>query len=328
MKSANNRAENNESANRLSVRHLTTIFFLLSCTALVGQVKIVVLGSSTAAGTGASHPDSAWVNRYWNFLQDENPENEVINLAKGGYTTYHLLPTGIDTPGDRPDPDITRNINAALDSNPDAIIINLPSNDAANGFAVEEQLANYEQILQKANEANVPVWISTPQGRNLNLEGRTNLIEMRDSTYARYGDMAIDFWTNIAQSDGQLNTIFSSGDGIHLNDRGHRLLFERVVEKDIPGKIISGVIIVDDELHELKLYPNPANEVIYISRHENVSGPMDLRVVDMSGREGKISYVERTDRMIQVDIRDLEVGFYQLILSEGQVMRSQSFVKQ
>ncbi len=32
---------------------------------------IVLLGSSTATGTGASTPDSAWVNRYRQSLSDD-----------------------------------------------------------------------------------------------------------------------------------------------------------------------------------------------------------------------------------------------------------------
>ncbi|MEM6349031.1 MAG: hypothetical protein AAF927_34410, partial [Bacteroidota bacterium] len=59
----------------------------LDCLALQ-DFKIVVLGSSTAAGSGASSSDSAWVNRYRQYLQSINPDNQVVNLAQGGYNTY------------------------------------------------------------------------------------------------------------------------------------------------------------------------------------------------------------------------------------------------
>ncbi|MEZ4983685.1 MAG: SGNH/GDSL hydrolase family protein [Saprospiraceae bacterium] len=52
--------------------------------------RIVVLGSSTAEGTGASSPDSSWVNRYRASLS-RNTRYEVVNLARGGYTTFHIL---------------------------------------------------------------------------------------------------------------------------------------------------------------------------------------------------------------------------------------------
>ena len=54
--------------------------------------KLVVLGSSTAAGVGASSVDSGWVKRYRNYLFEKNTTINVINLAVGGYTTYDIMP--------------------------------------------------------------------------------------------------------------------------------------------------------------------------------------------------------------------------------------------
>jgi len=72
--------------------------------------RIVVLGSSTAAGAGSSTSDSAWVNRYRSFLQTLNPGNEVLNLARGGFSTLQLMPTGFEPPPRKPTPDTIRNI--------------------------------------------------------------------------------------------------------------------------------------------------------------------------------------------------------------------------
>ncbi len=57
------------------------------------KFRMVVIGSSTAAGQGAYPADSAWVNRYHAWLQQINPENDVLNLALGGFSTYQLLPS-------------------------------------------------------------------------------------------------------------------------------------------------------------------------------------------------------------------------------------------
>ena len=229
--------------------------FLLLCLALVlvpatahaqptseadGGVRIVVLGSSTAAGTGPSHPDSAWVERYRRHLQAMDPQHEVINLAVGGYTTYHLLPTETDSTGGRPAPDPEHNITQALVHNPDAIIINLPSNDAANGFTAEAQLSNYDAMLEQAEAEDVPVWIATTQPRNLDEAGRTIQTAMRDSTYARFGEHAIDFWTDFAADDTSLKPMYDSGDGVHMNDAAHVILFQRVVEADVFAAIKAG----------------------------------------------------------------------------------------
>lgn len=190
----------------------------------------VVLGSSTAEGTGPASPDSAWVNRYRAALVQANPRVSVVNLAKGGYTTYHVLPTG--SPG-APNAGITvdtaRNVTKALSLNPCTIIVNLPSNDAANQFSAAEQLANFSQIAETAQKAGVEVWICTPQPRNFSDPAQIQIQrEVVDSIFATYGDHAIDFWNGLADEKGHIRKEYDSGDGIHLNNAGHRLLFERV----------------------------------------------------------------------------------------------------
>lgn len=201
---------------------------------------IVILGSSTAAGTGPEHIASSWVNLFLAYAESLNANNRVINLAKGGYTTFHLMPRDDRPPEGRPAPDPCRCITMALHLNPSAVIINLPSNDAFCGYGVEEQLANYDRILALAEQRGIPVWITTSQPRNLPPEGRGNLLAMRDSTLARYQGRTIDFWTGLGQLDGTIDPAFDSGDGVHLNDRAHEILFRRVVEagllEEVAGK--------------------------------------------------------------------------------------------
>ena len=192
-------------------------------------VTVVILGSSTAAGTGPREIANAWVNRYLAYAESLDADNRVINLAKGGYTTYHLMPRDYDPPEGRPRPDPCRCITMALHLDPDAIVINLPSNDAAYGYSVEEQLANYDSLLVLAGRRDVPVWITTTQPRNLTVEGRANLMAVRDSTHVRFGERAIDFWSGLAMEDGSVDPAYDSGDGVHLNDRAHRVLFQRAV---------------------------------------------------------------------------------------------------
>ncbi|HFA47721.1 MAG TPA: glycosyl hydrolase family protein [Bacteroidetes bacterium] len=200
-------------------------------------VKIVVLGSSTAAGTGPSDTRNAWVNRFRRKLQSQNGYHQVINLAVGGYTTYHLLPSGTMVEKGKPQPNNKHNITMALSLNPDAVIINLPSNDAAKGFSLKEQLDNYTKICKPLYERGIPFWVSTPQGRNMEKEKRELQKTIMDSTYIRYGRRTLDFWRGLADWSGNISKKYNSGDGIHLNDEGHRLLFEEVWSKDILGAI-------------------------------------------------------------------------------------------
>ncbi len=196
--------------------------------ALADARLVVVLGSSTAEGVGPQRAENTWVNRYRAYLQQRDPSVEVLNLARGGYTTYHLLPTGTPTPEDRPRVDTLRNITAALRRHPEAIIVNLPSNDRAAGYTVEEQLRNFDAMVAAAEAAGVPLWITTTQPRNLDDAGRRDQRALRDSILTRYAPRVIDFWTGIALPDGRLDPTHDSGDHLHLNDEAHRLLFERV----------------------------------------------------------------------------------------------------
>jgi lysophospholipase L1-like esterase len=97
----------------MNKKGMLILFFVLWTTQAVyglgEKMRVVVLGSSTSVGVGASPIDSSWVSRYIVYLKSLNPQNEVINLAKSGYTTYHLLPDGYD---DWVDPN--RNITRAL----------------------------------------------------------------------------------------------------------------------------------------------------------------------------------------------------------------------
>ena len=216
-----------------------------------GSCSIVVLGSSTAEGIGASSPDSTWVNRFRNAVFLNDTRNEVINLAKGGYTTYHLLPTG-STAGSTVgiSVDRERNITKALSLNPAAIIINLPSNDAANYFPVEDQLANFDAMVSTANDQFVPVWICTTQPRNFSSSTQLQIQkDARDSIFAVYGDYAIDFWNGLAEPNGFILDMYDSGDGIHLNDKGHRLLFERVMEKMDVKNMCNAIKLIDMKSH-------------------------------------------------------------------------------
>ena len=249
---------------------------------------LAVLGSSTAAGTGPSTPDSAWVNRYRNYLFGFNTTIKVVNLAVGGYTTYDIMPTGFVPPPNRPTPKSANNITRAVTYNPEAIIINLPSNDANMGYSISEQLLNYDSILAVASENNIPVWVSTTQPRNFSATQVQVQIQMRDSTFARFSEKAIDFWTDIADSSGWINPEYNSGDGIHLNDRAHAILFSRVLDKAIINPIVTGVEFqnfVFEEYDLIQNYPNPFNSSTTINYSLPEDGKVQINIYDILGQK-------------------------------------------
>jgi lysophospholipase L1-like esterase len=197
--------------------------------------KIVVLGSSTAYGTGASPSSNSWVNRYANYLQQLNASNSVVNLAVWGYSTYQLMPTTSLPPVGRPVPDTLHNITAAITQNPDAIIVNLPSNDIVAGYTVSEIESNYQTIKDAATQANVPIWFTTTQPRtaNMNAAGQSNQMLLRDWITSTFAPRSVDFWTTLANADGTISSSYAAGDGVHVNNLGHQKLYNRVAGSNL-----------------------------------------------------------------------------------------------
>src|SRR5262245_22562301 len=288
-------------------------------------VHVVVLGSSTAEGVGASIPDSAWVNRYRAALQAINPDHQVTNLALGGYTTWHVRPTGAPYPMDRPAPDPNRNVTKALSLQADAIIINLPTNDVVAGYSVGEQIANDDLIRSVAASLSVPVWITTSQPRNVSSALIDSLIKLRDTTFVHYGRYAIDFWNGLATASGTILPQYDSGDGIHLNDAGHRILFQRVMAEDIHKIFLVGVAATRAGTPEpMSISPQPVQSTATVHFQLERPGNATLRVFDLHGRI--VSRVEcgfRTagSHLAALDARSLPGGLYfcQLRVAEAPV---------
>jgi lysophospholipase L1-like esterase len=251
-----------------------------------GGHHVVVLGSSTAAGWGPTSPDSAWVNRFTAAAQLVDPKRTVTNLAVPGYTTYHVMPSNFVPPANRPDPDPDHNISAALAESPDAILINLPSNDVVNGYSIAEVLSNYDAVLALAAAQDVPVWITTSQPRNISAADRLELMQVRDSTFERYGEKAIDFWSELANPDGTISSLYDAGDGIHLNNRGHGILFERVDAKNIWGAIAVGVLPmpVTRSFHVEPAMPNPFRGETALRYSLTAPTRVTVELYDLRGR--------------------------------------------
>ncbi len=193
--------------------------------------RVVILGSSTAAGEAARPLDNSWANLYRRHLSTAVPLSEVVNLGVGGLTTFNVMPTGYVPPSPwntaANQPSQSNNITHALSLSPSLIIINLPTNDCALDVPTATQIANYDRIIQEAQTAGVPIYITTSQPRNMDLASRTLLIQMKDLILSRYGSRAIDFWSGLADAGGSILPAYNF-DGTHLNTAGHAILFDRV----------------------------------------------------------------------------------------------------
>lgn len=239
-------------------------------------VRIAVIGSSTAAGQGAEPPEKAWVNRYRAYLKSLHPDNDVINLGLGGLQTFQLLPTGFAVPPKRPLPDPEHNITKALLYQPDAVIVNAPSNDAAAFYGPEEQLQNFDTIIQTARAAGVPVWIGTTQPREFSAAQIEIQMRLKDAILSRYGQQALNFWDCLATPASLPDPRFSLGDGAHLNNAGHARVFEQVKNGKLPEAIAAWK-------NQMARSPQlPAGSVLKISRL--TEGNVRIEVYDAQAR--------------------------------------------
>ena len=193
----------------------------------------VIIGSSTAAGTGPTNRDSAWVNRFRTYVKSINPTNEVTNLAVGGTTTYQIMPDSFVAPSNRPATNSTKNVSEAIRLGADFIVVNMPSNDGSRGYGASEQMSNFRRIVNYADSFDVPVWVCTTQPKTTSNQGQISIqTAVRDSILNAFGSRAIDFWTTIAKND-TIDTKYNSGDNTHLNNAAHGVLFNRVKDKNI-----------------------------------------------------------------------------------------------
>jgi hypothetical protein len=190
-----------------------------------------VLGSSTAEGiVGVSSPSKAWVPRLTAWLSENTQNLSVTNLAKGGFDTYDVMPTGHSAAVDP-----ARNITAALSLNPNIILVNLPTNDVANNIPLATTMANFRTIKSQADARGIPMFITTSQPRNFSNQVDRDLLDTTaDSIRAAFGNYVIDVYDELTDfNDGKRTKLIYkyANDNIHLNDSGHYYIFEQTKNK-------------------------------------------------------------------------------------------------
>lgn len=286
--------------------------------------RIVILGSSTAAGVGPSDGNNAWATKYRNYLMEMDTRYDIVNLAVGGYATYEILPTGTQIPsGVNRSVKVERNITKAIDLVPGGVIINMPSNDAASGYPVADQLTNYNLISAVTTSEEVPLWVTTPQPRNFG-NNTTNLniqTQMVTETNTMFGDFAIDFWTGfpVTGNNGILPQ-YDSGDGIHYNDAAHQIFYDRVIAKDIHTKVKerANALSMDGyAAYDFIVYPNPVTSTATIKFTQTTSQDVTISLVDMLGKEIYRDTQQPLNNTMSFSRDNIESGFYILKINSA-----------
>jgi hypothetical protein len=124
----------------------------------------------------------------------------------------------------------------ALSLHPNVILLALGDNDIGNDYAASEYQSNYDSLKSAAEKAGVIFWVTTTVPRTtLDSAGRLEVLAFRKRILERYAPRAIDFFDGLGSPDGKYLAQYNSGDGIHTNNRGHEILFKKVVAANLTG---------------------------------------------------------------------------------------------
>ena len=195
--------------------------------------NVVILGSSTAAGEGVNPIDSSWVNRVIATVSHAGIKANFTNLAVPGYTTYQAMPNGFSA-ASRPAPDTAHNISKALSLKPTLVLISYPTNDIAADYTDDEILSNYATMTHMLDSANVQYIVYSTQPRNFPTAAqRLRLKTFNDKAKAVYTLHYNDFLDKLSNPDYSIKTIYSAGDGIHLNNAGQAIIYNATMTQPV-----------------------------------------------------------------------------------------------
>jgi acyl-CoA thioesterase-1 len=207
----------------------------------VSPINIVIIGASTAAGKGATPIDSSWVNRLIRTTAANPIPLNYTNLAKGGLTSYAGMPNGFKAPTGRPAPDKEANITKALSLHPDLVMITFPSNDIANGYSGDEVIKNYKVIAYLLDSAKIPFLMFGAQPRDLkDATSRLALKQLSSRIAETYTVQSNDYFNQLSKPDYTIKTELAAGDGIHVNNKGHYIILQTVLNHPVFQKVIRG----------------------------------------------------------------------------------------
>lgn len=188
----------------------------------------VIMGSSSAFGAGASSYAQSWAGRLTAFAQTE--QIEVVNIAKGGYTTYHALASRCEVSATRFQPDANHNVDRALALNPDLVILSFPSNDAASSYLAAESAFNLLLMRELLVREKVAAVLVGAQPRNMAADKQRLLVQLDTLLAERVAACLVQVYQPLVDAAGNLSPAYNSGDGVHLNDAGHAIIYERLLK--------------------------------------------------------------------------------------------------
>lgn len=178
--------------------------------------RFVVLGDSHSDYTPPSDAGTWW----WQVAADRAGLVAVDNFAARGWDTQQAIDGAEGKPSQ-----LTR----AEQSPGDLALVMFGGNDVVHGFTVDKYEANLATIINrlKASGKRVVIVFPPPLFSLLNLEHGTQYAQMRvraRAVAAANGAYYTDAWSVMASPEGTSDPSWDSGDTVHLNDEGQRVM--------------------------------------------------------------------------------------------------------
>jgi acyl-CoA thioesterase I len=218
---------------KTTLRRLLTITLLSA--AVINSVcaetaTLAVLGSSTAAGTGASQPGRSWVGLLQAWLA-KTKGGSVISLAAPGVLSTSALCTQQVNSNIAELISPTRNVDRALKLGATHLILSFPSNDTTNGVSAEQTISNFlymRQCAQSNDKVRVAVMSSLPRD-GLTKQQNAAIAQIDAAMLKEFGGCYINVRSALADTDHEsIRHDLSAGDGVHFNNAGHTIIFGMV----------------------------------------------------------------------------------------------------
>jgi acyl-CoA thioesterase-1 len=195
---------------RKSVRLLITLLALVAAwPALAAPIKLTALGTSLTQGYGLP-PGTEFTVQLQNALRAQKIDVTVVNAGVSGDTSADGL----------------ARLDWSLADHPDAVILELGSNDMLRGLPPEQTEKNLRAILAKLKAAHVPVLLCGMHAqRNLGAD----YVKRFDSIYPRLAKEAGVLFYPFILDGVALNPKLNQADGLHPNPAGVKVIVRRIL---------------------------------------------------------------------------------------------------
>ena len=96
-----------------------------------------------------------------------------------------------------------------------------------------------------------------------------------------------------------------------------------IIDDDEPAPL-SVENYIDDAF---ELYPNPNNGIIKLKPNQSLTGELDIKILDIFGREIKNKNISGDKKLYTLDIRDRDDGLYIIRVLIGDKVYSRKIIK-